>query len=71
MTQRIDPANPVPPANVVRRFGMDQVPGHVPPELIYTSGLIYGPEFLAAPHKFMAAMHDNIKFIKINGYGSN
>ncbi len=58
MTQRIDPANPVPPANVVRRFGMDQVPDHVPPELIHTSGLIYGPEFLAAPHRFMAEMHE-------------
>jgi cytochrome P450 len=58
MSQRIDPANPVPPANVIRRFGMDQVPDHVPRDLIHTSGLIYGPEFLAAPHQFMAAMHD-------------
>lgn len=56
---RIDPANPVPPTGIVRRFGMDQVPDHVPPELIRSSGLIYGPEFLAAPHKFMAEMHDN------------
>ncbi len=55
---RIDPANPVPPSHVVRRMGMDQVPDHVPRELIHTSGLIYGPEFLANPHKFMAAMHD-------------
>ena len=31
---RIDPANPVPPTGIVRRFGMDQVPDHVPPELI-------------------------------------
>ena len=55
---RIDPANPVPPANVVRRVGRDQIPDHVPPELIHSSGLIFGPEFLAAPHKFMAAMHE-------------
>ena len=56
---RIDPANPVPPTGIVRRFGKDQVPDHVPPELIHTSGLIYSPEFLAAPHKFMAEMHTN------------
>ena len=55
---RIDPANPVPPANVVRRIGKDQIPDHVPPELIHSSGLIFGPEFLAAPHKFMAEMHE-------------
>lgn len=55
---RIDPANPVPPSHIVRRMGMDQVPDHVPPALINTSGLIYGPEFLANPHKFMASMHD-------------
>lgn len=56
---RIDPANPVPPANVIRRVGKDQVPDHVPPELIHSSGLIFGPQFLAAPHKFMAEMHEN------------
>ncbi len=56
---RIDPANPVPPTNVVRRFGMDQVPDHVPPELIRSAGLIYGPEFLADPYKFFSTMHEN------------
>ena len=55
---RIDPAHPVPPANVVRRVGKDQIPDHVPPGLIHSSGLIFGPEFLAAPHKFMAEMHE-------------
>ena len=55
---RIDPANPVPPTGIVRRFGMDQVPPHVPPELIRTAGLIYSPEFLANPHKFMAEMQE-------------
>jgi cytochrome P450 len=54
---RIDPANPVPPANVVRRIGRDQVPDHVSPELVFEPGIIYGPEFLANPHKFMAEMH--------------
>lgn len=54
---RIDPANPVAPTNVVRRFGMDQVPAHVPPKLIRQAGVIYSPEFLADPYKFFAAMH--------------
>ena len=34
------------------------VPDHVPPELIHNIGLIESPEFLAAPHDFMAALHD-------------
>ena len=55
---RIDPANPVPPTNIVRRVGRDQIPDHVPPELVFEPGLTYGPEFLANPHKMMAEMHD-------------
>ncbi len=51
---RIDPANPVAPTNIVRRFGMDQVPDHVPPELVRQAGIIYSPEFLADPYKFFA-----------------
>jgi cytochrome P450 len=54
---RIDPANPVAPTSVVRRFGMEQVPDHVPPELVRQAGLIYSPEFLADPYKFFPAMH--------------
>ena len=53
---RIDPANPVPP-QVVRRVGPDQVPGHVPSELVRSAQIAYGQEFLAAPHKFMADLH--------------
>lgn len=53
----IDAANPVPPA-FPRHVGMDQVPDHVPPELIRQSGLTVGPEFLADPHGFMAALHE-------------
>ena len=33
------------------------VPDHVPPELIHNIGLIESPEFLAAPHDYMAALH--------------
>ena len=53
-----DPAHPIAP-KITRVIGMDQVPPHVPPELIRTSGLVYGPEFLTAPHEFMAKMHQN------------
>jgi cytochrome P450 len=34
------------------------VPDHIPPELVRPIGLTEGPEFLAAPHAFMAALHD-------------
>ncbi len=33
------------------------VPDHVPPELVHPIGLTMGPEFLAAPHDFMARLH--------------
>jgi cytochrome P450 len=54
----IDPANPTPPT-FVRVAGPDQVPPHVPKELIRSAEITYGKAFLAAPHKFMAAMHAN------------
>ena len=53
---RIDPANPVPP-QVFRRVGPDQVPDHVPPELVRSAQIAYGQEFLAAPHTYMADLH--------------
>jgi cytochrome P450 len=34
------------------------VPAHVPPELVRPIALVEGPEFLTAPHAFMAAMHE-------------
>ena len=55
----IDAANPVPPT-YPRRVGMDQVPAHVPPELIRSAGITFGPEFLAAPHAYMASLHDTM-----------
>lgn len=33
-------------------------PAHVPASLVYNIGLAEGPEFLAAPHEFMASLHD-------------
>ncbi len=55
----IDAANPVPPT-YPRRVGMDQVPDHVPQELIRSAGITYAPDFLAAPHAFMADLHDKM-----------
>lgn len=52
----IDAANPVPPT-IVRARGFDQVPPHVPKELVFKTGLTNGPEFLANPHDFMADLH--------------
>src|ERR1700709_570977 len=57
-TMAIDAANPVPPT-FPRAAGMDQVPPHVPKELIKQTGLVTGPEFLANPHDFMAKLHQN------------
>lgn len=52
-----DPTNPRPP--MIPRFaGPDQIPDHVPPELVVRDcGLMTSPEFLAAPHDFMASLH--------------
>lgn len=33
------------------------IPDHVPPELVYEARITEGAEFLAAPHKFMAELH--------------
>jgi cytochrome P450 len=35
-----------------------EIPAHVPPELVHAVGLTEGAEFLAAPHRFMADLHD-------------
>ena len=43
-----------------------KTPAHVPADLVYELGLIEGPEFLAAPHKFMAGLHDRIPPITFN-----
>jgi cytochrome P450 len=69
---RIDPANPVPPTGIVRRFGMDQVPDHVPPELIRSAGIIYSPEFLGNPYEFFAGMHEKFPpiFYDVGPFGN-
>ncbi|MXO89976.1 cytochrome P450 [Pontixanthobacter aquaemixtae] len=68
---KFDPTNPTPP-KVTRRIGMDQVPDHVPHDLIRQSGIIYGPEFLADPYKFFPAMHDRFPpiFYDVTPFGN-
>lgn len=67
----IDVRNPTPPS-FTRLAGPDQVPAHVPPDLIRSAGITFGPEFLAAPHKFMAEMHNNLPpiFYDVNPFGN-
>jgi cytochrome P450 len=54
----IDAANPVPP-DLPRNVGWDQIPAHVPKDLVFSTGITVGPEFLKNPHNFLAAMHEN------------
>lgn len=67
----VDAANPVPPT-YPRRAGPDQIPDHVPQELIRSAGITTGPEFLAAPHDYMASLHDNFPplFYDVSPYGN-
>jgi len=54
----IDAAHPVPP-DLPRNVGWDQIPAHVPKDLVFSTGITVGPEFLKNPHNFLAAMHEN------------
>lgn len=67
----IDAANPVPPA-IPRCAGPDQIPPHVPKELVYSTGIPFGEEFLAGPHDFMAKMHERYPpiFYDVNPYAN-
>lgn len=65
----IDPAHPVPPV-LARYTGPDQIPPHVPRELVRSIGLTTGAEFLAAPHDFMAKLHETMPpiFYDVNDF---
>ena len=67
----IDPANPVPP-QFPRVAGEDNIPDHVPPELVRSVGITTGPEFLAAPHEYMANLHNTMPpiFYDVSPYGN-
>ncbi len=67
----IDPTHPVPP-QFPRIAGRDSIPAHVPPELVRSTYIPFGPEFLAAPHKFMAQMHETLPpiYYDVNDFGN-
>lgn len=67
----IDVLNPTPPT-FVRVAGRDNVPPHVPESLIRSAGITFGPEFLAAPHRYMADLHNTHPplFYDVNAYGN-
>jgi len=53
----IDATKPVPP-QYPRIAGRNNIPPHVPKDLVYSMGLTFGPEFLAAPHTYLAKLHE-------------
>ena len=67
----IDAAHPVPP-QLPRIAGRDNIPAHVPRELVRSIGLTFGPEFLAAPHEYMARLHETMPpiYYDANDYGN-
>lgn len=68
----LDAAHPVPP-NLPRNAGPDQIPPHVPKELVRSIGLTNGPEFLANPYDFMAKLHQNYPsiFYDVNDFNNS
>jgi cytochrome P450 len=68
----IDAAHPVPP-QIPRRTGKDDIPLHVPPDLIRSAGIPTSAEFLSAPHDFMAKLHQNYPpiFYDVNEYANS
>ncbi|MFT4026723.1 MAG: cytochrome P450 [Novosphingobium sp.] len=54
-----DPKNPV-PFPLPRLAGPDHIPDHVPPELIRSVGIPFGPEFNKDPYAFFAAMQETL-----------
>ncbi|MCX7283226.1 MAG: cytochrome P450 [Novosphingobium sp.] len=67
----IDVLNPKPPV-FQRVAGMDQIPPHVPKELVHSAGITFGPDFLKAPHAFMAEMHGKYPplYYDVSPYGN-
>ena len=67
----IDATRPVPP-DYPRVAGRENVPDHVPPELIRSIGLTFGPEFLAAPHAYMARLQETLPpvFYDVSDFGN-
>lgn len=54
-----DPKNPV-PFPLPRLAGPDQVPDHVPQELIRSTYMLFNPEFNADPYEYFPRMHETL-----------
>jgi cytochrome P450 len=54
-----DPKNPV-PFPLPRLAGPDNIPAHVPKELIRSTGLPFSPEFNKDPYEFFPRMHETL-----------
>jgi cytochrome P450 len=54
-----DPKNPV-PFPLPRLAGPDQIPPHVPKELVRSTGIPFSPEFNKDPYDFFSHMHENL-----------
>jgi len=67
----IDATRPVPP-EFPRIAGKDNIPAHVPRELVRSAGISFGPEFLAAPHDYMARLQQTMPpiFYDVSDYGN-
>lgn len=67
----IDATNPVPP-QFPRIAGKDNIPAHVPKDLVRSAGITVGAEFLAAPHEYMAKLHETMPpiFYDVSDYGN-
>ncbi|TGD73291.1 cytochrome P450 [Mangrovimicrobium sediminis] len=67
----IDATRPVPP-EFPRIAGSDNIPDHVDPALVRTTGIPFSPEFLVNPHGFMADLHERMPpvYYEVNNYGN-
>lgn len=54
-----DPKNPV-PFPLPRLVGMEQVPAHVPQELIRSTYMLFNPEFNANPYEYFPRTHETL-----------
>lgn len=55
----IDPTHPVPP-EFPRVAGRDNVPAHVPENLVLPYDVPYGQKFLEAPYDYLSGLHDTM-----------
>jgi cytochrome P450 len=54
-----DPLNPV-PFPLPRLAGPDQIPAHVPQDLVHSTGLPFSPAFTADPYAYFPQMHETL-----------